>query len=108
MFRFYFNFHQKEKFKSFQSIKGINIFPENLKNHNKVDFHPTHFLTRNPRILQKVWSLIEKDRREGTLFHVAGKAKLGYDICLLRWVEIHPNIHKENRQKVIMVENTFV
>jgi hypothetical protein len=58
--------------------------------------------------LQKVWSLIKKDRREGTLFHVAGKAKLGYDICLLRWVEIHPNIHKENRHKVIMAENTFV
>jgi hypothetical protein len=34
---------------------------------------------------------------------VARKAKLGYDTCLLRWVEIHTNIHKENRQKVIMV-----
>jgi hypothetical protein len=58
--------------------------------------------------LQKVWCLIEKDRREGIQFQVAGKAKLGYDTCLLRWVEIHTNIHKENRHKVIMVENTFV
>jgi hypothetical protein len=52
--------------------------------------------------------LIKKDRREGIQFHVAGKAKLGYDICLLRLVETHTNIQKENRHKVIMVENTFV
>jgi hypothetical protein len=58
--------------------------------------------------LQKAWSLIEKNRKEGIQFHVAGKAKVGYDIYSLRWVEIHTNIHKENRHKVIMVENTFL